>query len=172
MKCKGIRVFQPKPLHLGGHVYKKILEQDEISDFYLPFGGHLDEHNRWVVLSKKIPWKELEGNYANKFSDSGQGAPAKSFRVALGSLIIKEKLQISDREVVEQIRENHYLQYFIGLEGYKDEEPFDSSLMVHFRKRLDGELIQKANEILFREYREAELKKKRKIRKKLKKMKG
>ena len=56
------------------------------------------------------------------------GAPAKPLRVALGALIIKEKLQISDREVVEQIRENPYLQYFIGLDGYKDKEPFDPSL--------------------------------------------
>jgi hypothetical protein len=44
-------------------------------------------------------------------------------------------------------------------------------MMVHFRKRLDGELIQKANEILFVEYQEELRKKKRKMRKKLKKMK-
>jgi hypothetical protein len=34
--------------------------------------------------------------------------------MALGALIIKEKLGISDRLTVEQIRENPYLQYFIG----------------------------------------------------------
>jgi hypothetical protein len=33
--------------------------------------------------------------------------------MALGALIIKEKLGISDRETVEQIRENPYLQYFM-----------------------------------------------------------
>ena len=37
------------------------------------------------------------------------GAPAKPFRTALGALIIKEKLGISDRETVEQIKENPYL---------------------------------------------------------------
>ena len=41
------------------------------------------------------------------------GVPAKSFRMALGALIIKEKLEISDRKTVEQIRDNPYLQYFI-----------------------------------------------------------
>ena len=46
------------------------------------------------------------------------GALAKPFRMALGALIIKEKLGISDRETVEQIKENPYLQYFIGLESY------------------------------------------------------
>jgi len=147
-------------------------KQQKLEDFYLPFGGHLNENNRWVILSKKVPWTQIESDYKDKLSGSGMGAPAKSVRMALGALIIKEKFQISDREVVEHIRETPYLQYFIGLEGYKDEEPFDASLMVHFRKRLDGQLIKKANEILFKEQREEQLKKKRKMQKKLKKMKG
>lgn len=147
-------------------------KQHKLEDFYLPFGGHLDEENRWVILSKKIPWAELESDYAETLSGNYRGAPAKSLRMALGALIIKEKLQISDREVVDQIRETPYLQYFIGQEGYKDEAPFDPSMMVYFRKRLGGELLQKANEILFREYREEQRKKKRKLRKTLKKLKG
>ena len=151
---------------------EKSVKQPKLEDFDLPFGGHLSEENRWVILSKQIPWDELEHDYKKKLSDSGMGAPAKSLRMALGALIIKEKLQLSDREVVEHIRETPYLQYFIGMEGYEDIEPFDPSMMVHFRKRLDGELIQKANEILFKEQREKELKKKRQIRKKLKKLKG
>ena len=57
------------------------------------------------MLSEKIPREELEKEYAKKFSKEGKGAPAKSFRMTPGSLIIKEKLQISDREVIEQIRE-------------------------------------------------------------------
>lgn len=147
-------------------------KQQKLEDFYMPFGGHLNEENRWVILSKKVPWKEIEKEYKEKLGDTEMGAPAKPLRMALGSLIIKEKLQISDREVVEQIRENPYLQFFVGAEGYKDKAPFDSSMMVHFRKRLDGELIQKTNEILFEEYQEALRKKKRKMRKKLKRMKG
>jgi hypothetical protein len=147
--------------------------QQKLEDFYLPFGGHLNPKNRWVVLSKRIPWDKLEADYADQFSSSGMGAPAKSFRMALGSLIIKEKLQISDAETVEQIQETPYLQYFIGMERYIDDEPpFDPSMMVHFRKRCNGELIGKANEILFKEYHDRIVKKNRKIRKKLQKRKG
>ena len=40
---------------------------------------------------------------------------SKPFRIALGALIIKEKLGISDRETIEQIREKPYLQYFLGM---------------------------------------------------------
>ncbi len=146
-------------------------QQLKLEDFYLPFGGHLSETNRWVILSKKIPWNELEKEYKKTLSDKDTGAPAKSLRQALGALIIKEKLQLSDREVVQQIQETPYLQYFIGMEGYRDEEPFAPSMMVHFRKRLNGRLLEKANEIIFREYLDEEIKKKRKIRKNLKKKK-
>ena len=135
-------------------------KQPRLSDFYLPFGGHLNEDNRWVVLSKMIPWDELEQDYQKKFSAEGMGAPAKSLRIALGSLIIKEKFSLTDEEVVEHIRETPYLQYFLGFEGYRDERPFDPSLMVYFRKRLDGELLKKANELLVGEYQEQLRKKK------------
>ena len=96
-------------------------KQQKLEDFYMPFGGHLNEENRWVILSKKVPWKRIENEYKEKLVNTEIGAPAKSLRMALGALIIKEKLQISDREVVEQIIETPYLQYFIGLEGYTDE---------------------------------------------------
>lgn len=40
--------------------------------------------------------------------------------MVLGALIIKEELGLSDREIVEQITENPYLQHFIGLREYQD----------------------------------------------------
>ena len=89
-------------------------DQQKLEDFYLPFGGHLNPKNRWVVLSKRIPWDKLEADYADQFSSSGMGAPAKSFRMALGSLIIKEKLQISDAETVEQIQETPTCNTLLG----------------------------------------------------------
>jgi hypothetical protein len=74
------------------------------------------------------------------------GASAIVVRVALGALIIQEKLGLTDEEVVEQIRENPYLQYFIGYGEYREEEPFDSSMMVHFRRRLGLEELSGINE--------------------------
>lgn len=49
---------------------------------------------------------------------------------------------------MQQITENPYLQYFIGLEEYQLEPPFDPSLMVYFRKRLDKEILNKINEMI------------------------
>ena len=96
-------------------------------------------------MAQVIPWSEFESEYAENFPTE-MGAPAKSWRMALGALIIKEKLGISDRETVEKIRENPYLQYFIGQSSYSNELPFDPSLLVHFRQRISPNLINKVNE--------------------------
>jgi hypothetical protein len=125
---------------------KKPKGQMSFEDFYLPFGGRLNGENRWIQLALEIPWEEFEGEYAKGFSTNGIGAPAKSLRMALGAAIIKRKLDITDEEVVEQIRENPYLQYFIGMEGYRDEAPFDPSMMTHFRERLTLEMLNRVNE--------------------------
>ena len=141
-------------------------KQLSFNDFYLPFGGSLNPNNRWIQLSKLIPWSEFEKKYAEIFSADGMGAPAKSFRLALGSLMIKEKLRITDEETVEQIRENHYLQFLIGMEGYRDEEPFDPSMMVHFRKRISLEMLTEINERIHEEQVKKNEKKIRRLKRK------
>lgn len=112
--------------------------------FNFPPGGKLASDNRRVMMTQLIPWSEFESEYAQNFASS-MGTPAKSFRMALGALIIKEKLGSSDRFTVEQIRENPYLQYFIGLSSYSNKIPFDASLLVHFRQRVSVNLVNKVN---------------------------
>ena len=123
----------------------RVDRQPELPDFYLPFGGKLDLTNRWVKLARIIPWHLIEEDYQSNFAASGMGAPAKESRIALGALIIKERLGITDEETVAQIRENPYLQYFLGLREYLREDLFDSSMMVHFRKRISPEALEKIN---------------------------
>jgi len=36
--------------------------------FYLPFGGKPRSDTRWVILSKQIPWKEIEEECEAHFS--------------------------------------------------------------------------------------------------------
>ncbi|BCL34370.1 hypothetical protein NSMS1_12130 [Nostoc sp. MS1] len=96
-------------------MYRRAQKQEKAAEnFELPFGGKLASDNRWVIMANMIPWSKFEAEYAEIFS-ARMGAPAKTFRMALGALIIKEKLGISDRETVEQIRENPYLQYIFLL---------------------------------------------------------
>ena len=124
--------------------------QQELKDFYLPFGGSLDKENRWVKLAAIIPWDEIEKRYERQFSKN-LGAPAKRSRMALGALIIKQRLRISDEETVEQIRETPYLQFFLGLSGFTTEVPFDASMMVYFRKRFGAKTLGEINELLIAE---------------------
>lgn len=130
--------------------------QLKFEDFYLPFGGKLRSDNRWVVLSRQIPWHQIEHAYSANFPNAKLGCPAKSARIALGSLIIKERLATTDRETVLQIAENPYLQYFLGFSEYKDEVPFDHSLMTHFRKRFDKETLAEINESIVRNAMQSE----------------
>jgi hypothetical protein len=126
-------------------MYQKSENKPKLPEnFQMPFEASLAVDNRWVTMAKLIPWEEFEEQYAQNFSQE-MGAPAKSFRMALGALIIKEKLGISDRETVEQIRENPYLQHFIGLSAYQNEAPFDPSMLVHFRQRISEELVNLLN---------------------------
>lgn len=137
-------------------MYRQPSGQLKIEDFVLPFEGKLNPENRWVKLSKLIPWEEIEKNYAQLFP-SNTGTEAKPLRMALGALIIKEKCGYSDRETVEQIKENPYLQFFIGLERYQDDkDPFDPSLMVHFRKRLDKDTMIAINEMICQQEEQAQ----------------
>jgi len=119
--------------------------QLKFENFYLPFGGHLRSDNRWVILAGQIPWQQIEEAYGELFSEDN-GCPAKSARMALGALLIKERLGTTDRETVEQITENPYLQYFLGLMEYQDVPPFDHSMMTYFRKRFDKDMLADINE--------------------------
>lgn len=120
--------------------------QLSFTDFNQLFGLQLDPKNRWVMLADMIPWDQYEAKYASLFSDSGVGNVAKPFRMALGSLIIQAKLGCSDRELVQQLKENPYLQYFIGLPGFQMKAPYDPSMLTLFRKRISMDLVNQLNE--------------------------
>jgi hypothetical protein len=121
--------------------------QLSIKEFHVPFCGTLDPDNRWVLLAELIPWQELEEAYAPQFS-ANVGAPAKPVRLAFGSLYIKQRLGLTDEETVLQIQENAYMQFFLGFSGYSSKVPFDTSMMVHFRKRFSDEDLRHINELV------------------------
>ena len=129
-------------------MYKSVDKlQSSFLDFDQPMGLHMNPNNRWIKMADAIPWDEYEKKYRRLFK-SKTGNVAKPFRMALGALIIQQKFQYSDRELVEQITENPYLQYFIGLPGYQEEAPFDASTLVLFRKRINAKMLMDANEAI------------------------
>lgn len=118
-----------------------------LADFNQPVGLKMNPENRWVKKAETIPWEAIEEKYAELFP-SKTGMPAKPLRMALGSLLIQKQLGFSDRELVEEITENPYFQYFIGLPGFQTDAPFVPSLLVEFRKRLTDDILSEINEMI------------------------
>jgi transposase, IS5 family len=117
-----------------------------LEGFETPFSRNLRQDNRWVILARQIPWDILVETYQKQLKNDTTGASGINPRVVIGSMIIKHMGNLSDRETVLLIQENIYMQYFIGYTSFSDEEPFDASLFVEFRKRLGIEQINAINE--------------------------
>ena len=139
-----------KNLALGVAMYKKKSPQISMfeapENFLMPTG--LDPNNRWVRISKLIPWDMIEEKYAKQFKNTPFSRPAKPARMAIGSLIIKEKFGLSDIETVEMIAESPYMQYFIGLESFSKKAPMEASLLTWFRKRISPEMLSEINDYI------------------------
>jgi hypothetical protein len=133
--------------------------QLSLENFKHPFHQQLDPDNRWVQLAELVPWDELAGIYA-KHLDPVAGRESVDLRMVIGALIIKHKLSLTDRDTVQMISENIYMQYFCGLQSLQMKLPFDASLFVDIRKRLGSEEFDKFNDLVIK--RSEKLKPKRK----------
>jgi len=114
----------------------------------LPFGVELRTDNRWIQYAALMPWERIDMLYSAGFSEQ-KGQVAKPSRMAFGALFVQWRLGLTDEETVDQIRENPSIQFFCGYETYTTEKPFDSSLMVHFRKRITAEMMKEITEEAF-----------------------
>ena len=114
----------------------------------MPFGVTLREDNRWVILSGKFPWEEIDREYRVCFT-SDEGQVALPSRLAFGALYIQTEEGFTDEQTRRNIQENPYLQYFCGFKCYTMESPFDTSMMTHFRKRISPEMIRRINDLMF-----------------------
>ena len=103
-------------------------------------GMQLDCNNEWIRDANRLPWKVWESQYSAMFSTT-TGNVAKPSRMVIGSLIIQQRMGFTDRELVKQIQENPYYQYFIGNESFQHTPPFAATLLVEWRKRIWARLI-------------------------------
>lgn len=136
---KVTRKHAPTPIYVSP-------KQLTLECFKTPFERELDPRNRWVVLAGLIPWDEVCALYLKNVAQSSTGRPPLNPRIVIGSLIIKHLCNLDDREAVDQMTENIYMQFFLGYSSFTSEPPFDASLFVDFRKRLGMESINAINE--------------------------
>ncbi|MBR4526048.1 MAG: transposase [Acidaminococcaceae bacterium] len=82
-------------------------EQLSFINFNMACGMQLDMNNEWIHIAQKLPWRAWETLYVAMFP-SNTGNVAKPCRMVLGALIIQTRLGFSDRELVDQLRQNPY----------------------------------------------------------------
>ena len=109
------------------------------------FDIKLDPENRWVKLSKQIPWESLSEAY-NQAMSKKKGRPAKPARLVIGAVIIKHKLKLSDEETISMIQEGPYLQYFVGFRRFTSKPAFAPSLFVEIRRRMGKKVFDAFNQ--------------------------
>jgi hypothetical protein len=105
-----------------------------------PFGGRLDERNRWLRVGELIPWEELEDEYRKHFSDVGR--PAKDAQLIIGLLLLKHMTGLSDEGLVAEVLENPYMQAFCGFGEFVTEDILDSSTLTKMQERLGLEFFK------------------------------
>lgn len=113
-------------------------KQLAIEEFQTPFQANMDKGNRWVKLAQVLPWDAMADIYYMSLNKK-MGAPTRDARIVIGAMIIKHMLKLDDRETIETIRENPYMQYFLGLSQYSYKDVFDRSLFTTLRYRLGAE---------------------------------
>ena len=133
--------------------------QLKIEDFKTDFEMSLDPRNRWIQLSSITPWDDLVGEYIKSLNER-IGAPGLNPRVAVGSLIVKHKLNLSDEETIRTIQENIFIQYFLGLDKYHPEPLFHPTVFVDLRKRMGVANYDKVSQKIIQFARQEELKEK------------
>jgi hypothetical protein len=136
---KAKRKHAPTPAYMSPN-------QLTLEAFKSPFERELNPNNRWVILAGLIPWDEVSSLYLKNVPVSNTGRPGLNPRIVIGSLIIKHMCNLDDREAVDQIAENIYMQYFLGYTSFIKEPPFDASLFVDFRKKLGMDSLNAINE--------------------------
>ncbi|MDD4700265.1 MAG: hypothetical protein PHV07_08450 [Oscillospiraceae bacterium] len=90
-----------------------------LNDFILPFSGKLSSQNRLVKLAELMPWDLVEDIYAAKFkNECPDGNVPITARVVFGALYIKADRNLNGEMTVENIAENPFMQYFLGLREF------------------------------------------------------
>lgn len=121
--------------------------QLDIFNFKTEFESKLDPNNRWVKMAKILDWDKFSMIYGENFSAT-MGAKGINARVVIGALIIKHIETKDDRGTIDAIKENPYMQFFLGFDHFSSEPVFDPSLFVHIRKRLGNEDFDRMNQVI------------------------
>ena len=113
---------------------KTPLKQQQANFLYQDLIDQLNPKHPLLLLAKKIPWGLFEDEFKLLYAEIGR--PAKSIRLMVGLLLLKQLENLSDERVVEAWLQNPYYQAFCGMKHFQWSFPCNPSELVHFRKRI------------------------------------
>ena len=106
------------------------------------FRARLDQiinmRHELVRLADAIDWDWLDGELADRFSDTGRPGTETQFMVGL--LLLKHIYALSDEGVCERWVYDPYFQYFTGEEFFQHAFPHERSGLTHWRGRIGDRL--------------------------------
>lgn len=94
--------------------------------------------NELVILRKIIPWQKITSRLS-KFYSNKNGRLGKSLRILIGLVIVSRLRLLGDEKVVQQAKENRYIQYFCNVPDEKLQKFIHPSTICTFRKRIGAE---------------------------------
>ena len=103
----------------------------------------LSADNRWLKLSKCIPWNKLE-NYDDLYSEL-KGHYHAPFRLVFSIYLIQQELKVTLSEIYEQLNENPYMRALCDLQAGEAIPP--SKIMQILIQRLSDDILRKIDEI-------------------------
>jgi len=112
----------------------------------------IDPTHDLVVLRDVIPWKKIIMQLSS-FYDKDKGAIGKSLRMMIAILIVLKHYQLSDKKVIQHIKENRYMQYFCNVPDEGLLYFLHPSSLSTFRKRLGEKGISFIEKHIFEVFR-------------------
>lgn len=105
-----------------------------------------DSINELVLLRQIAPWQKVIDRLS-RFYRKGKGRRGKSLRMMVALLIMGKLRTLSDAQMVKQVKENRYIQYFCNVPDKGLLTFLNPSTLCTFRKRLGAQgaaLIEEA----------------------------
>ncbi len=109
-----------------------------------------------VILRVVIPWERIETRLASYYHTT-KGRQGKSIRMMVALLFAAKWYGLSDRQVVEQAKENRYIQYFCHVPDTGLQTFLHPTSLVKFRQRVGEVGMAMLEEEIFSRFRRADV---------------
>jgi IS5 family transposase len=113
-----------------------------------------DPTNELTILRHMIPWQTMIDRLI-PFYDAQKGRTGQSLRTMVAVSLIARLRQFSDRQVIKEIKENRYIQYFCNVPDASLKTCMHHTTLSIFRKRLGTKGIATIEEELFNQLKNA-----------------